>query len=157
MCVWVCGCVGVCVCVCVCGWVGVGGWAGGRACVRACVRVCVSLSEDMSPYYVMVNQLRYSREELFSLKNVKPSTHTRLPDPLYHCLLNNGIAHKPRGCRGGDSDRTKHARVVISNRYSNVKQAFNYNGRFRAPTLIHIPVTTDCVAREHSKFALKGL
>ena len=102
----------------------------------------------------MVNQLRYSREELFSLKNIKPSTHTRLPDPLYHCLLDNGIARKPRGCRGGDGDRTKHARVVVSNRHSNVKQAFNYNGHFRAPKLIHIPVTTDCVAREHSKFAL---
>ena len=86
----------------------------------------------------MVNQLRYSREELFSLKNVKPSTHTRLPDPLHHCLLDNGIARKPRGCRGGDGDRTKHAGVVVSNRHSNVKQAFNYNGRFRAPTLIHI-------------------
>ena len=86
----------------------------------------------------MVNQLRYSREELFSLKNVKPSTYTRLPDPLHHCLLDNGIARKPRGCRGGDGDRTKHAGVVVSNRHSNVKQAFNYNGRFRAPTLIHI-------------------
>ena len=103
----------------------------------------------------MVNQLRYSREELFSLKNVKPSTHTRLPDPLYHCFLENSIACKPHGCQGGDSDRTKHARVVVSNRHSNDKQAFNYNGRFRAPTLIHIPVTTDCVACEHSKFALK--
>ena len=102
----------------------------------------------------MVNQLRYSREELFSLKNVTPSTNTRLPDPLYHCLLDNGIARKPRGCRGGDSNRTKHARVVISNRHFNVKQLLNSNGRFRSTTLIHIPVTTDCVAREHSKFAL---
>ena len=38
----------------------------------------------------MVNQLRYSREELFSLKNVKPSTHTCLHDPLYHRLVDNG-------------------------------------------------------------------
>ena len=102
----------------------------------------------------MVNHLRYSREELFSLKNVTPSTNTRLPDLLYHCLLDNGIARKPHGCRGGDINRTKHARVVISNRHFNVKQPLNYNGRFRSTTLIHIPVTTDCFAREHSKFAL---
>ena len=102
----------------------------------------------------MVNQLRYSREELFSLKNVKTSTNTLLPDPLYHCLLDNGIARKPRGCRGGDSDRTKHARVVVSTRHRNAKQPLNNNGRFRATTLIRIPVTPAFVAREHCKFAL---
>ena len=102
----------------------------------------------------MVNQLRYSREELFSLKNVKPSTNTLLPDPLYHCLIDNGIARKPRGCREGDSNSIKHARVVVSTRHPNAKQPLNNNGRFRASTLIRIPVTATFVAREHSKFAL---
>ena len=99
----------------------------------------------------MVNQLRYKREELFSLMNVKPSTNTLLPDPLYHYLLDNGIARKPRGCRGADSNRIKHARVVVSIRHPNAKQPLNKNIRFCACTLIRIPVTT---AREHSKFAL---